>query len=228
MRSKLALAMLGLACLIFFAGSAMAQGGEFVSAEWGVQGRRVNVTPRVRSLMRDGVLNFEVTRFVLGIDPDPHRVKDLTIRVRRWDGQIEEYTYAERSVVNLELDPEGGRESFEHRHWRDGDDRYRDYDRDGDHDHDRDGDGDRDRDDGRRRPSLRVLRAYYGAEGQFMNVTDALQQRIDDGRIYVRVDNYNMGGDPLPGHRKWLRVLYLHNGERRSVVVDEKTDLQLP
>src|SRR5215467_4334514 len=212
MRSKLALAILALACVLFSAASAMGQGGEFVSAEWGVQGRRVDVTPRVRSLMRNGVLNFEVTRFVLGIDPDPHRVKDLIIRVRGWDGQIEEYAYAEKSVVNLELDPEGAERQFEHRHWRDRDDR-------------RDGDGD---DDDDRGPRLRILRAYYGAEGQFINVTDALQQRIDDGRIYIRVDNYNMGGDPLPGHRKWLRVLYSYNGERRSVVVDEKTDLQLP
>jgi hypothetical protein len=210
MRSKLALVVLGLACLLF-AASAVAQGGEFVSAEWGVQGRRVDVTPRVQSLMRNGVLNFEVTRFVLGIDPDPHRVKDLIIRVRRWDGQIEEYAYVEKSVVNLELDPEVGYRQFEHRHWRDGDDR-------------RDGDDD----DDRRGPRLRILRAYYGAGGQFINVTDALQQRVDDGRIYIRVDNYNMGGDPLPGHRKWLRVLYSYNGERRSVVVDEKTDLQLP
>jgi hypothetical protein len=226
MRSKLTQAILGLACLLFSAGSAMAQGGELVSAEWGVRGSRVDVTPRVRSLMRNGVLNFEVTRFVLGIDPDPHRVKDLIIRVRRWDGQIEEYAYAERSVVNLELDPDGGHQALERRHWRDDDDRYRDHDRDGGHDHDRD--RDRDRDDDRRGPRLRILRAYYGAEGQFINVTDALEQRVDDGRIYIRVDNYNMGGDPLPGHRKWLRVLYSFNGERRSVVVDEKTDLQLP
>src|SRR5215471_1628349 len=219
MRSKLALAMFGLASLLFSATSAVAQGGELVSAEWGVQGRRVDVTPRVRSLMSNGVLNFEVTRSVLGIDPDPHRVKDLIIRVRRWDGQIEEYAYAEKSVVSLELDPEGGDRQFEHRHWRDREDRR---DRD---DEDR---RDRDDDDDRRGPRLRILRAYYGAEGQFINVTDALQQRVDDGRIYIRVDNYNMGGDPLPGHRKWLRVLYSYDGERRSVVVDEKTDLQLP
>ena len=90
MRPKFVLSMLGLACLLLSAASAMGQGGEFVSAEWGVQGRRVDVTPRVRSLMRNGVLNFEVTRFVLGIDPDPHRVKDLIIRVRRWNGKIEE------------------------------------------------------------------------------------------------------------------------------------------
>src|SRR5215467_13505599 len=159
MRSKLALAILALACVLFSAASAMGQGGEFVSAEWGVQGRRVDVTPRVRSLMRNGVLNFEVTRFVLGIDPDPHRVKDLIIRVRRWNGKIEEYAYAEKSLVNLELDPESGYRQFEHRHWRDRDDR-------------RDGDGDDD--DDRRGPRLRILRAYYGAEGQFINVTDAL------------------------------------------------------
>jgi len=211
MKSKLALATLGFACLLFSAAPAVAQGGELVSAEWGVQGRRVDVTPRVRSLMSNGVLNFEVTRSVLGIDPDPHRVKDLIIRVRRWDGQIEEYAYAEKSVVSLELDAEGGYRQFEHRDWRDRDDRRDDDD-----------------DDDRRGPRLRILRAYYGAEGQFINVTDVLRQRIDDGRIYIRVNNYSMGGDPLPGHRKWLRVLYSYNGERRSVLVDEKTDLQLP
>ena len=211
MRSKLALATFGLASLLFSAASAVAQGGELVSAEWGVQGRRVDVTPRIRSLMSNGVLNFEVTRFVFGIDPDPHRVKDLIIRVRRWDGQIEDYAYAEKSVVRLELDAEGSYRQFEHRDWRDRDDR-------------RDGDDD----DDRRGQRLRILRAYYGAEGQFINVTDALRQRIDDGRIYIRVNNYSMGGDPLPGHRKWLRVLYSYNGERRSVLVAEKTDLQLP
>jgi hypothetical protein len=222
MRSRLTLAILGgLACLLFSAGSAMAQGGELVSAEWGVQGRRVDVTARVRSLARNGVLNFQVTRFVLGVDPDPHRAKDLLIRVRRWDGQVEEFDYAERGVVNLELDAEDGRQQPEHKRWRDHDD-----DRNGDHD--RDGDRDRDGDGDRRGPQLRILRAYYGAEGQFINVTDALQSRIDDGRIYIRVDNYSMGADPLPGHRKWLRILYSYNGERRSVVVDEKTDLQLP
>jgi hypothetical protein len=75
---------------------------------------------------------------------------------------------------------------------------------------------------------LRILRAYYGAEGQFMNVTEALRGRVDDGRLYLHIDNYSMGGDPLPGRRKWLRVLYSIDGDRRNVVVEEKTDLQLP
>jgi hypothetical protein len=80
----------------------------------------------------------------------------------------------------------------------------------------------------RRERGLHILRAYYGAEGQFMNVTDVLRRRIDDGRLYLRVDNENLGGDPLPGVHKWLRILYIYDGERRNIVVDEKTDLRLP
>jgi hypothetical protein len=179
--------------------------------------------------MRNGVLNFQVTRFVLGVDPDPHQVKDLLIRVRRWDGQMEEFDYIERGAVNLELDPEDGY-GVDRRHWRDDDDRYRDHDRDehGYRDRDRDDDHDGDRDRGWRRHEFRILRAYYGGEGQFANVTDALQNQLVDGRLYLRVDNRSMGLDPLPGRRKSLRVLYWFDGERRSVFVEEKTDLQLP
>ena len=230
MRSRLSLAILAaLACVLFGAVSAMAQGGDLVSAEWGRRGRRVDVTPRVRSLMRNGVLNFQVTRFVLGIDPDPHQVKDLLIRVRRWDGQVEDYDFPEKGTVNLQLDPDDGYRQFEARR-RDGDDddRYRDHDGDRDRDYDRDLDYDRDRDYDRHGPRLRILRAYYGAEGQFVDVTDSLRGQMNDGRLFIRVDNRSMGADPLPGQRKWLRVLYFFDGERKSVVVEEKTDLQLP
>jgi len=75
---------------------------------------------------------------------------------------------------------------------------------------------------------LEIMRAYYGAEGRFANVTDALRSRVDDGHLYLRVDNESMGVDPLPGAHKSLRVLYVLNGERRNVVVDEKTELRLP
>jgi len=117
--------------------------------------------------------------------------------VRHWDGDVKDYNYPERSTVNLELDPEGGYER------RDADERHEDHER--------------------REHGLRIVRAYYGAEGQFMNVTDALRSRIDDGKLYLRVDNTTMGGDPLPGTRKWLRILYLYEGVRRNIVVDEKT-----
>ena len=50
----------------------------------------------------------------------------------------------------------------------------------------------------------------------------------DGGGLYLRVDNYSMGGDPAPGVHKRLRILYTIGGDRRNIVVDEKTDLQLP
>ena len=97
---------MGLAATLLLVGSAAAQGGALVRAEWGVRGARVDVTSRVRTFVHDGVLQLEVTRFNLGIDPAPHQVKDLVIQVRRWNGEVEEFKYPERSNVSLELDPE--------------------------------------------------------------------------------------------------------------------------
>jgi DnaJ-like protein len=208
-------AVAALACSFLLAGSALAQGAEFVGAEWGVPGSRVDVTARVRTFIHDGVLQLEVTRFNLGIDPAPHQNKTLIIRLRHWDGEAKEYSYPERSTVNLELDPENrGERREEHA---------REEPRE---EHDRD--NRREESYQQRERGLRILRAYYGAEGQFMNVTETLRSRIDDGRLNLRVDNYSMGSDPLPGARKWLRVLYSYEGERRNVTVPEKSELQLP
>jgi len=205
-----------LTCLSFFGASAKAQGGELVRAEWGVPGQRVDVTSRVRTFIHDGVLQLEVTRFSLGIDPAPHQNKDLIIRVRRWDGQVEEYKYPERSNCSLELDPQNQWDQPGPRDRRDRDDDHHDWD-----DHH---DGYREH----RERGLRILRAYYGANGQFVNVTDAVRSNVNEGHISMRVDNYALGVDPAPGVHKWLRVLYVYDGDRRSVTVDEKTFLQLP
>jgi len=194
--------LLRLACLLLLAGSAVAQGGELVAAKWGVPGNMVDVTPRVRTFIHDGVLQLEVNRFNLGIDPAPHVNKVLILRLREWDGDVKEYNYPERSVARLELDPEDWHQRREERERQEG----------WEH-HER---------------GLQILRAYYGAEGQFMNVTEAVRSQVNDGRIFIRVDNYSMGGDPVPGAHKRLRVLYTIGGERRNVVVDEKTNLQLP
>jgi hypothetical protein len=205
MKIRLTIGALSIAaCAFLLSGSAMGQGGGLVRAEWGVPGRSVDVTSRVRTFIHNGVLQFEVTRFELGIDPAPHQNKTLLLHIRHWDGDVKEYSYPERSTVRLELDPE---DSFDRREERE-------QHREDAHE--------------RRERGLQILRAYYGAEGQFMNVTDVLRRRIDDGRLYLRVDNENLGGDPLPGVHKWLRILYVYEGERRNIVVDEKTDLRLP
>jgi hypothetical protein len=183
----------------------------------------VDVTARVRTFIHEGVLQLEATRFNLGIDPAPHENKVLVIHLRQRDGDVKDYSYPERSVVRLELD---------HEEWharREGEDQDR-------HDHDaQNGDYERRDHDGRREEGsephergLQILRASYGADGQFANVTDALRSRVDEGRLFLHVDNYSMGIDPLPGAHKFLRVLYTMDGQRRNIVVDEKTDLRLP
>jgi hypothetical protein len=98
-------------CLL--SGSAVAQGGALVAAEYGVGGHRVDVTPQVRSLMHDGILQFDVTDQNLGVDPARNHVKDLFIRIRHWDGRMEEFHFMEGTHVNLELDPDAGYEFHE-------------------------------------------------------------------------------------------------------------------
>ena len=190
MKKSLITSAVGLACILFLAGSSSAQGGQLVAAEYGAGNHRIDVTPQVRSFMHDGMLQFDVNDRNLGVDPAHNHVKELFIRIRHWDGNEEEFRFPEYAHVNLELDPERGYE------W-----------------HDRE---------------FHIMRAYYGAGGQFANVTDALRNRMDDGHLYLHVDNYSMGVDPMPGIHKSLRVLYVLDGERRNVEVDEKTDLRLP
>ena len=144
----------------------------------------------------------------------PHENKVLVIRLREWDGDIKDYSYPERSVARLELDPDNWHARREQHEHHEREERREEHYQQGYEHHER---------------GLEILRAYYGAEGQFANVTDAVRSRIDGGgRLYLRVDNYSMGVDPLPGVHKRLRILYTIGGERRNVVVDEKTNLQLP
>jgi hypothetical protein len=191
MRQRLlAGALAGFACVLLLAGSAGAQGGQLVAAEFGIPGSRVDVTPQVRALAREGILQFEVTRQVLGVDPAPGRPKDLMIRVRHWGGDVQEYVFPEHAMVNLEFDPDRPYE------W-----------------HER---------------GLYIMRAYYGGEGHFANVTQQLRQMVDGGRLYLRVDNEHIGVDPDPHVHKVLRVLFWFDGERRQVAVPEHGELHLP
>jgi hypothetical protein len=95
-----------LAFTFLFSGRAAAQGGELVAAEFGAGGHRIDVTPQVRSFMHDGVLHFDVTDQTFGADPARGHVKELFIRIRHWDGNVEEIRYPEYAHVNLNLDPD--------------------------------------------------------------------------------------------------------------------------
>lgn len=179
-----------LACMFLFAGLAVAQGGELVAAEYGAGGHRVDVTQQVRSFMHDGVLRFDVTDQTFGADPARGHVKDLYIRIRHWDGNVEEFHFPEYAHVNLVLDPERGYEY-----------------------HDQ---------------GFHIMRAFYGGNGHFVDVTEQLRSMKRDGRLFLMVDNQTMGGDPDPAVQKVLRVLYFVGGQRKQVVVQEHTELRLP
>ena len=191
MKQRFTAAVVGSLTLAFvLAGSAAAQGGQLVAAEYGAGGHRVDVTPQVRSFMHDGILQFDVNDRNLGVDPARNHVKELFIRIRHWDGNVEEFRFPEYAHVNLEVDPEAGYE------W-----------------HDRE---------------LHIMRAYYGGEGHFVNVTGQLRSMKRDGRLFIVVDNRSMGGDPDPAVHKVLRVLYWQDGQRRQIVVPEHAELRLP
>jgi hypothetical protein len=102
--------VVGVSCLFLFAGLAAAQGGALVAAEYGAGDRRVDVTPQVRSFVHDGLLQFDVNDRNLGVDPARNHVKELFIRIRHWDGNVEEFRFAEYAHVSLALDPERGYE----------------------------------------------------------------------------------------------------------------------
>ena len=60
--------------------------------------------------MHDGVLQMEVENRVFGIDPAHEHLKELFIRVRHWDGDVEEFRFPEHARINLNLDPDRGYE----------------------------------------------------------------------------------------------------------------------
>jgi hypothetical protein len=100
----------GVAFMFLLAGSAAAQGGQLVAAEYGAGNHRIDVTPQVRSFTHDGRLEFDVNDRNLGVDPAHNHVKELFIRLRHWDGKEEEFRFPEYAHVSLELDPERGYE----------------------------------------------------------------------------------------------------------------------
>ncbi len=108
MKRKLFAGVVSGVFMLLAAASAAAQGGELVAAEYGAGNRRVDVTPQVRSYMHDGILRFDVNDQTFGTDPAHNHVKELFIRIRHWDGNVEEFRFPEYAHVNLILDPDRG------------------------------------------------------------------------------------------------------------------------
>lgn len=75
---------------------------------------------------------------------------------------------------------------------------------------------------------LCVVSATYGAKGQRVDVTDILKSRVTGGKLQLYVSNDNLGGDPIKGVPKALKVTYSHAGETHTVEITEHKTLSLP
>jgi len=75
---------------------------------------------------------------------------------------------------------------------------------------------------------LQILRADYGADNRFVNVTSRLASNVQGNALTLRITNSAMGGDPAEDHPKILNVWYTFNGRVGNARVNEKDTLNLP
>jgi hypothetical protein len=65
----------------------------------------------------------------------------------------------------------------------------------------------------RRTDTLRIVRAQYGAQGTWCDVTTTVQAQVHDAVLRIGATNIDLGVDPLPGVEKELVIEY-DDGER--------------
>jgi len=75
---------------------------------------------------------------------------------------------------------------------------------------------------------LQIMRAQYGADYRFADVTNLLNSRIQNDSLRLRIDHNSMEADPAPGERKVLTVFYIYNGRRARAFVNDADVLTLP
>ncbi len=77
-------------------------------------------------------------------------------------------------------------------------------------------------------PRLRILAASYGAQDRFADVRQLLQSRVQNERLDLQVTNASMGGDPIRGASKTLRINYEWAGRAYEVVARENQRVSIP
>jgi hypothetical protein len=176
-------------------------GGEFVivQARYGVIGKQVDVTARLRELARRDQ-RVRLTNELFGVDPAPGRTKTLRIIARDRQGQDRTLEYRERDWID------GARFIG----WRSG--------KWGDAASWQPGGGRNDdgRDGGRDSGEFTILYASYGTQRREVDVTDRLRELARRDQRF-RMGNETFGVDPDPGQTKRLRIVARdRNGRERS------------
>ena len=84
---------------------------------------------------------------------------------------------------------------------------------------------------GQKAVKVEIVKAQYGAEGNFKDVTQVLRQHVIDVPIIILPSpNYNasLGGDPVPGTPKMLKIEYRIDGRAGSHTFSENEKIVLP
>ncbi|HKV60888.1 MAG TPA: hypothetical protein VJO16_03180 [Candidatus Acidoferrum sp.] len=182
------------------------EGWRIIHAEYGYRTQRADVTSLLSDLIARGGDSGQiyVNDGPLGGDPAQGHEKTLYVRARNRNGQERVFEYKQHSFLDVRL-----------------------YDvRRGDRDDRPNGDRDRDRDRGD--SDLRIIGAYYGVQGQTVNVTDLLRSRVRDRMLSFVVTNGALGGDPAAGVEKVLIVVYRYRGMETATAVREGYQLTIP
>ena len=80
---------------------------DFIRADYGSGNQWVEVTQRVRWLIRGESMNFRVDNDTLGVDPRPGQAKALRLQFRDNKGRTRQLTFNENQYVNLRVNSAG-------------------------------------------------------------------------------------------------------------------------
>ena len=202
-------------------------GWRIVRATYGYRSQTMDVTPVLLQLISSGGTEgrIYISNETLGGDPAPERVKRLRIFARNMRNEEREFTYSEKTSIEIlpfVMRREERRE--ERREDRDQDRQMDRHDADNDRGHMRDEDW-RDREDFN---GLFIIRAFYGVNGNNLNVTERLRSMMQGPRLSMKVNNSNLGIDPTPGAEKILIVVYRFQHREEAIILHEGDMLNLP
>jgi hypothetical protein len=76
------------------------------------------------------------------------------------------------------------------------------------------------------RPGIRIIRAVYGAQGRYLDVTDRVRQ-LARGPHPFTVSNETFGVDPYPAHQKRLKIYYRRGNTHQTQQYQEGSLVQL-
>jgi hypothetical protein len=162
--------------VVFTAATAVAQQYEIVRADYGYGNQRVDVTQRLREVVRTHA-RFRMDNSTFGVDPSPGHKKTLRIFARGPRGETRTFEYPEHSAIDSAMFSGAGGSN-----WGGAPGRV-------------------DEDSGQ----YVILHAEYGTERNHVDVTDRLRQLAQTDRTF-RMGNSTFGVDPDHGRVKTLRI----------------------